>query len=148
MEILIIQSFIVALAAGGLALCVYIHSTKRKGRRLICPLDGSCDFVVRSEYGIMFGLDVDMLGMLYYTAIALIFSATIFLQPPFYSYAILAGTALSTAGFFMSIYFLWLQFAVIKRWCSLCVGSAVISIMIFVLAILGSWPAAISLFGI
>lgn len=140
MSAMTIQSFIILLAIAGLALCVYINSTKRNGQPLVCPFDGACDFVVRSEYSIIFGINAEVLGMLYYAAIGLIFSASVFLQAPFYAYAILAGTALSAAGFLMSIYFMWIQFGVIKKWCTLCVSSALISTAIFALDIFSFRP--------
>ncbi len=143
-----IQFLIVLLALGGLVLCIYINSTKRKGKPLVCPFDGACDFVVRSEYSIVFGINAEVLGMLYYTTIGLLFSVIAILELPLQTYVILASAALSAAGFLMSLYFMWLQFFVMKKWCTLCAGSALISTAIFVLSLYGFWPTVAAFLGL
>jgi len=135
---------IIIFALCGFSLSIYIHRTKKKGKSLVCPLDGACDFVTRSEYSIIFDIPVEELGVFYYATMALIYSLAIFGPASFYAPAIFVGAALSAAGFIMSIYFTWLQAAVMKKWCTLCATSAFLTVLIFSCAFLGFWPTVIS----
>lgn len=135
---------IIAFAFCGFALSVYIHTTKKKGKKLVCPLDGACDFVTRSEYSIIFDIPVEELGVFYYAAMALIYSFALFGPSSLYAPAVFVGAALSAAGFLMSIYFTWLQAAVMKKWCTLCAASALLAVLIFACALIGFWPTVVS----
>ena len=135
---------IVIFALCGLVLSLYIHLTKKKGKPLVCPMHGECDFVVRSEYSTIFGFPVEMLGVLYYAFIAALYSFEIWGPSPFYIPIIFAAVGLSAVGFLMSLYFTWLQLGVIKKWCTLCLGSALISTIIFILSLYGFWPTIVS----
>ena len=131
---------IIALALGGLWLSVYIYRTKLAEKPLVCPLDGSCDFVVHSGYSIILGIPVEILGIFYYSSIAFLHVAVLFAPADFYQFIVLVEVALSALGFLLSLYFTWLQLGVIKRWCTLCIGSALICIMIFILSLYVFWP--------
>jgi len=131
---------IIALALGGLWLSIYIYRTKLAEKPLVCPLDGSCDFVVHSGYSIVFGIPVEILGIFYYSSIAVLYISTLFAPADIYQFIVLVEVALSALGFLMSLYFTWLQLVVIKRWCTICVGSALICMMIFIFSLYEFWP--------
>ncbi len=138
---------IIALALGGLCLSIYIYRTKLAEKPLVCPLDGSCDFVVHSGYSIVFGIPVEILGIFYYSSITILYIATLFAPPDFYRLIVLVEVTLSALGFLMSIYFTWLQLGVIKRWCTLCIGSAFICATIFILSVYEFWPVVSQITG-
>ncbi len=131
---------IILLALAGLCLSVYIYRNKRKNKPLICPLHGSCDFVVHSKYSSIFGFPAEELGIFYYVAIILLVLDTIVVPFGFYGLTVFVLVTLSASGFLMSLYFTWIQLGVIKKWCSLCIGSALICAIIFILSLYGFWP--------
>jgi uncharacterized membrane protein len=131
---------IIIFALSGLILSLYIYRTKKSGNQLICPIHDSCDEVIRSDYSIIFGISVEVFGMLYYCALTLLYLSAFFTTLPFYPLIVLGGAALSSAGFLMSLYLFWLQAVKIKKWCSLCATSAILTTLIFVLSFLGFWP--------
>lgn len=133
-------SIIILLALGGLCLSAYIYRNKRKNKPLICPMHGSCDFVVHSKYSSIFGFSAEVLGIFYYVAIILLVLDTIVVPFGFYGLTVFVLVTLSALGFLMSLYFTWIQLGVIKKWCSLCIGSALICTVIFILSLYGFWP--------
>ena len=131
---------IILLALGGLCLSAYIYRNKRKNKPMICPIHGSCDFVMHSKYSSIFGFPAEVLGIFYYVAIILLVLDTIVVPFGFYRLTVFVLVALSALGFLMSLYFTWIQLGVIKKWCSLCIGSALICAVIFILSLYRFWP--------
>lgn len=138
----------ILLALGGLCLSVYIYRTKRENKPLVCPLHGDCDFVTRSEYDSVLGFPAEVLGIFYYTAMILLFLDTIVVPFGFYVLTVFFLVTLSALGFLMSLYFTWLQFGVIKKWCTLCVSSALICTVIFILSLYQFWPVVSPILGL
>ena len=75
---MIIDIAIALLALGGLLLANYIRSTKKAPGTLICPLEGSCEEVISSKYSKLFGIPIEILGMLYYFLTFVAYSIFIF----------------------------------------------------------------------
>jgi uncharacterized membrane protein len=120
----------------GLLIANYIRGTKKTAGALVCPLEGSCDTVVHSDYSRLFGIPIETLGMLYYSLIFLTylyFSFSPTAVPLPVSYFVLA---LSVAAFLFSMYLTGIQAFVLHHWCTWCLFSASICTIIFVLALL------------
>jgi len=121
--------FILILAISGFAIAFYINRKKTKKEKLVCVIGQDCDKVVNSRYAAIFGVDNQILGMIYYFLVA-IFSATLIsgaVWPEFirFSFRIIsAGAAVFSFGL------IFVQAFILKEWCEWCLGSALISLLI------------------
>lgn len=107
----------------------YLSAEHYLGRIPPCSLAGRCEAVLTSEYAVIFGVPVALIGALYYFAIfALLFSFRETGDGKFI--AILF--ALSAAGFLFSAWFVYIQLFVLHAICPYCMGSAVMSALIFI----------------
>lgn len=106
-----------------------------------CSATSGCETVLTSAYSIIAGIPVSLLGTIYYFLIAL--GAFMYLesrhgrgQVAAHHSAILKWAFLITViGFLMSLWFLYLQVFVIHSFCQYCLGSAVTSTILFVMAL-------------
>ncbi len=133
--IFILELIVIFLASCGFTLAFYIHTTKKTGAPLVCPLEGSCEHVVHSEYGSIIGISVEVLGMIYYVCIGMLYSLFAFapsVLPDFMSYAIVGITVTS---FLFSAYLTSIQAFVLKHWCTWCLCSALICTLILILSL-------------
>lgn len=104
---------------------------------MVCYVGKDCDTVIHSEYSEFFGLPVEVLGMLYYAAIAISYGVFSF-YPEFRSEPVIFWVlALTAAAFLFSLYLTFIQAVVIKEWCEWCLTSAAICTGIFLLAVRG-----------
>lgn len=127
--------FIVVLATIGFILASYIRSHKKTERPLVCPLEGSCETVVHSEYSSLFGIPLELLGMVYYGLIAISYAFIIlfgYLVPGYTSTALMI---LSLIAFIFSLYLTAVQAFIIHHWCTWCLFSASISTLICILSL-------------
>jgi uncharacterized membrane protein len=124
-----IYVFLFALA--GFLLAYYIRAKKRSPEPLVCPLGAECDSVVRGEYASFLGIPVELLGMGYYAAVLigqlafLLFPALMTVESMF------VLLALTTLALLFSLYLTALQALVLHAWCTWCLSSGAISVLIF-----------------
>lgn len=112
-----------------------------------CTITTGCDKVLLSNYSIIFGIPVSLLGALYYFVIAL--GAFIYLESRHgggaiasHHSSILKWTLIATvAGLLMSIWFLVVQMFILNSYCIYCLGSAVTSTALFITAITILWKS-------
>jgi uncharacterized membrane protein len=131
MNILIGQIIIVVLAIVGLYLSWKINRVKARGAKtgqLVCPIGTSCKHILFSKFSAIFGVSIEILGFIYYGLILLGYLIMIFYPLPALALILLLATF---AGFAFSIYLLFVQGFLIKKWCVWCVSSALSSILIF-----------------
>ena len=129
---------IIFLALGGFSLAFYIYYQKNRGEKLVCPLGFDCDVVVKSEHSTFFGIPLEALGMVYYLLIASSYVFFIFFPSQIgegFVFFLLLATA---CAFLFSLYLTFIQAFALKEWCSWCLVSTGITILIFFLAVLGS----------
>lgn len=134
MQILFI-SLISLLGLAGFLLASYIYRKKRAKKKLICPMRSNCDTVTHSDYSRIFGMPVEILGMAYYLIISFGYGIVSILNlwtTPIPQ--VLIG--LSGCAVLFSVYLISLQAFVIKQWCTWCLCSGLISLLIFALAYL------------
>lgn len=125
---------IIISAIGGLLLTRYITKNKHSDH-LVCPVGQDCSGMVKGKFSHFLGLPLETLGTFYYSLIALIYIAILFRDLP--SWVMTAGLLLAGIGFAFSIYLTIVQIFAVKKWCTLCLGSMSISLLIFALAFLG-----------
>lgn len=126
---------IIISGIGGFLLANYIAKNKLDSEHLVCPLGQSCDQVINGRFSHFLGMPVEKMGRFYYLAIIIFYLISIFAG---FSQTVM-GIALLVTGvsFAFSMYLTLTQLLVLKKWCTLCLGSAAISFMILVLAFLG-----------
>ena len=131
--------YLVTIAASlvGLTIAYYIDAHKRSGQKMVCPLDSDCEAVVTSKYSTFLGHPLEKWGMLYYSAIIVVYLIFIF-YPSLAHPAILGLVGISSAfASIFSLYLTYIQFARLHEWCAWCLASALASVTIF-LAFLGN----------
>ena len=133
---------IILSSLGGLSLATFIHLKKKEPKPLVCPIGHSCDPVVHSDYSRFMRIPVELLGILYYL-IVLISYVLLFMYPQGKTPATEATLlALSAIAFLFSAYLTWVQAFVLKEWCTWCLISASLCVLIFSLSL---WLSDISL---
>lgn len=121
--------FILVLALAGLAVAFYINYKKTKKEKLVCVIGKDCDKVVNSRYSSVFGIDNQILGMIYYLLLAAfaIFSLAGLVWPAI----IFSVFRLMTVGAILfSIFLVGVQAFILREWCEWCLGSALINFLI------------------
>lgn len=136
------------LAMVGAVVTGYLTYNKLTGSATACPTKG-CDIVLSSPYATVFGLPLALFGLLAYLAMAVMAIAPLLVSSPEQKdlrdkltkwtqpLLFIGGTAMM----FFSGYLMYLLTAEIQAVCLYCVGSALLSTSLFLLALLGQdWP--------
>ncbi|MBI4021734.1 MAG: vitamin K epoxide reductase family protein [Candidatus Andersenbacteria bacterium] len=124
---------IIFAAFAGVMLASYIYHKKRTKEVLVCPLKADCQSVVTSEYARFFGIPVELLGIGYYSLLAVSY-AIIAAVPAVAAPPLVFGLlVITSAAFLFSLYLTFIQAFAIKQWCSWCLVSAGLCTIIFFL---------------
>lgn len=101
---------------------------------MVCPLKSDCNAVIHSEYSKFLGIRLEILGMIYYSAIALFYFISLFIN---FNSNILFFLVLilTVSAFLFSIYLTFIQIFNLKQLCTWCLTSAFLCAVIFVSAI-------------
>ncbi len=118
----------------GFSIALFVRNKKRNQHPLVCPLGSHCDSVIYSRYATFLGIDVATLGICYYGLVALLYGAFMVIPIGIPSSIIVGGFLLTMLAVIFSVYLLFIQFFVIKEWCTWCLASAFISISMLVTA--------------
>ena len=98
-----------------------------------CAIVSGCAAVTTSQYSLIFGIPVALLGAIYY----LLITALCILYFDTKQTKILKIIArLTILGLLASLYFVYLQAFIIHAWCLYCLGSAATSTILFILGLL------------
>ncbi len=119
----------------GLILSVVLFHKKRNQENLVCPIRDDCTPVLYSAYSKFFNIDVTMIGMCYYGIVAVFYGALIAFSnmvPPLVPFL---GFLVTLCALIFSGYLIIVQGFVLKRWCTWCLGSAFLCVVIFALAL-------------
>jgi uncharacterized membrane protein len=121
----------------GIGITIYIHRKKRTKAPLMCPRNANCDDVINSRYGKTFGISNDVLGLLYYIFVGVVYSA-ILVRPDLVSVQLeqILAFFVGAAAFF-SLYLMAIQAYVLKKWCIWCLGAAAMNIALALITFLG-----------
>jgi uncharacterized membrane protein len=114
---------------------IYRHKKDVENVPLTCPVGFDCTTVVHSDYSRILGVRVEVLGMIYYALISLSYLFLIFMPDnlPILVIGLLLG--ISSLAFLFSVYLTGVQAFILKNWCSWCLVSAGLSVIIFLLNI-------------
>ena len=99
--------------------------------RLI-PFLSDCGAVLRSQYALIFGVPIALIGLAYYIILSSVTALAIFTEKKLFWFLFLFQSMLGT---FVSFYLMFIQFIVLRGFCQYCTFSALISFTIFTLAL-------------
>ncbi len=120
------------LSGGGFLDASYLTIKHYLGTPINCSLLNGCDTVTTSQYSMIVGLPVALLGVLYYLAVFIL----VMLYVDTGRKGLFFGAVLVTPlGLLASFWFVYLQVFVIHALCLYCLISAFISTLLFVLGI-------------
>ena len=137
--------FIIAgIAAVGSAITAYLLIERLTGGTVICPVDG-CDNVLNSAYATILGLPLALFGFLAYAGMGSMAIAPWLINPDSqkelrsqlenWSWLLMFVGGVSMTIF--SSYLMYIMAFEIKSLCLYCIGSAVCSLSLFILALIG-----------
>lgn len=119
-----------ALAAlVGLADSIYLTISHYQSGPVVCLVTTGCDIVLKSDYSTFWGVPVALGGVIYY---GVIFTLALYCLEKNKKEAILLLAAATLIGLGASVWFFYLQAAVIGAYCSLCLLSGLTSGALFV----------------
>lgn len=98
-----------------------------------CSILKGCEIVTTSEYAVILGVSIALLGALYYLAI---FLGTVLYLDSKRALVLKLVALLPVAGFAFSLYLVYLMLFVLDAICLYCMGSATTSTLLFILSLL------------
>ncbi|HET7098667.1 MAG TPA: vitamin K epoxide reductase family protein [Patescibacteria group bacterium] len=101
------------------------------GQKMYCLMGEDCSQVVGSKYGRHFGIKNELTGIAYYLTIAIYSVAAYFVSIPQSITNVILVLSLFSVLF--SIYLLFLQAVVLKKFCSWCLIAIVLNVVLFLL---------------
>jgi len=128
--------FAALLAAVGFINAAYLSVLHFVDAQVVCSLLLYCDKVLRSAYADMRGIPVALIGVFYYLTLFVLAFGEV--RAPSKRRAS-ALALISGTGFLVSIFFVYLQWQVIREWCTYCLLSAVATTFIFLLSVYAIW---------
>jgi uncharacterized membrane protein len=120
---------ILILSLLGIAITAYITAAHLLKKKVMCPISSkSCNIVLDSKYSRTFGVKNEIIGLAYYIMIFFAFLQSISLDP------FILKTISGLAALYSIILF-GIQVKKLKNYCSWCITTAIINILLFVLII-------------
>ena len=120
---------ILAASVVGFADASYLAAKYYSGSAVECAILAGCAQVTTSQYAEIAGVSIALVGAIYYF---LLFVLGVLFREKSDARFLAAIAALSSLGFLVSIWFTYLQVAVIKALCVYCLTSAASTTAIFV----------------
>lgn len=134
---------IIFAAFVGVLLTIYIYSKKRRHAPLVCPLHGHCERVITSEFSTFLGIPVELIGMFYYSLVAVAYAVFLVL-PLMTTPLVTVGVFLATVvAFLFSGYLTFIQLFYLRQICTWCLGSAALCAAIFGLSLYSAGGVAL-----
>lgn len=118
-----VLSLLFTLAAIGISETSYLVKVRRAHENPVCLNGENCQIVLRSKYSHLFFVGNDLLGFLYYLAITLVLGLIVSDTGPTAQWTTMLGFMLLFGGI-ISIFLTYLQWRVIRAWCTWCLMSA------------------------
>lgn len=120
-----ITSFIL-LSLLGIFNSGYLVYSHYKKKHLVCPTNGNCNAVTESKWSSIFLIRNDILGIFFY--LAMLISIFLFLKNPSIKIFI---QVISGLGVLFSLFLIYIQAYVIKKYCFYCLISSLLTLLIF-----------------
>jgi len=126
---------VAVLALVGLLISAYLTLHKYGYIGTLACGSGACETVQTSKYAVLMGVPVPVIGLVGYLLLLVV--AIVGLQPGMWrsrGFSIVLFV-LADGALLFSIYFTYLEKFVIHAWCRWCIGSAVVSLLIWLFAL-------------
>lgn len=115
----------------GLYVSIRIWKEKNSHTPMVCPLDGECETVLQSKYSKFAGVGLEYAGGLYYGLLLIGYGYLIY---NFISPIATILFLITSFGFLFSIYLTAIQKFVLKKWCTWCLSSALVTTLLFLIS--------------
>jgi len=126
---------IIITSIAGLLLAQYIRKHKYSDDHKVCPLGKSCEPLVNGRFSRFLGVSTEKLGTIFYILMIIIYAPSLFRAVP--EGLLIAGLMIAGAGLAFCVYLAIAQIFVVKKWCTLSIGSIALTFLVTVLAFLG-----------
>lgn len=124
----IISNLLIALSFIGLINASFLSWKHYTKKHLVCPLNDKCEKVTESKWSHIFGIRNDVLGVLYYIFSILFVLCILFFDKSLKSIFI----SINLTAVLFSIFLLYIQARIIKKYCFYCLISAILNLFIFI----------------
>jgi len=94
-----------------------------------CTITHGCETVLTSQYSVIFGVPVSLLGSLFYLLIMFFALAVLLDKRKVFAHGLFLS---AFTGLFVSAVLFFVQFFILKSFCQYCLLSEVISLIIFI----------------
>lgn len=133
---MLIQIPVMVLAILGFINAFYLYYQHRKevatGQKMFCLIGGDCGAVVGSKYGRTLGIKNELIGMTYYLFLSSYLLLSLLIPDLLDSLVIIPKLVTFIAAVF-SLYLLFVQAVVLRKFCSWCLIAISINLLIFYL---------------
>jgi uncharacterized membrane protein len=133
------RRWITILAVLGIGISGYLSYTHLSGAPIFCGGSSACEQVNTSRYAFLGPIPIALLGLGLYATIALLSLIPAGTHRVWIAQAIFG---LSLAGLLYSLYLTYVELFVLYAVCGWCAASAIVILLIFILALPRSAPAA------
>jgi len=137
MNPLLAKVIVIFLGVLGFLLALWIHHKKKQKEPMLCPFKGECGEVINSNYSKFLGIDLTYLGMAYYVFIALAYWSMAMFPSIVIPEVVFVILGITTFGFLFSLYLTGVQAFILKHWCTWCLFSVALCMLIFITTISG-----------
>lgn len=128
---------VIFLGILGFLLALWIRHKKTKQEPMVCPFTGECGEVVNSRYSKFLGMDLTIIGVGYYAAITLIYWMLLMFHSLVVPEVVFLLLTMTTFAFLFSLYLTGVQAFILKKWCTWCLFSVSLCMLIFITTIAG-----------
>ena len=119
---------LIILALLGIFISSFLIKNRLKKKSVVCPIDGGCDEVLKSKWNAVFFIKNDILGLFYYILILFLALYLFFVSGKL----LFLTKIISGASLLFSLFLVFIQVKIIKKYCFYCLISALINLLIFV----------------
>ena len=127
------------LAVIGIGETAYLIYKRIVKERPVCVIGKECHRVLESKYNKILGIPNEIPGLIFFIAISLVTAFLVIEWGPVIWWDILIKLLILGATL-LSLYFVYLQWRVIKVWCFWCVSSAVLVFAMLLVVLTGDLP--------
>lgn len=111
-----------------------IYLDKKGKTKLACPRDGGCNVVLHSTHSEFLGIGNETWGLVYFSFVGLLLALLLLLGHGRTIHNLLFAS--TTAGILYSLHLIYIQAAILRKWCWWCVSVAVANFVLWASVIL------------
>ena len=120
----------------GFLVAKHIYDHKKANKPLVCPIGFDCNFVTHSDYSEFMHIPLEVFGMIYYAFLSVSYIYFILSPSALTSLISFLLLIMSFGAFLFSLYLVGVQIFILKKGCSWCLVSFLISTLVFVITAL------------